>query len=169
MERVIASKGAKRKVGGKKCTFSQVEEEYGIGTDTASQHKVPALVMWYLPVEDRLKRLFSNPNTAELMTWDVDHLEKSDGKLRHPSDARQWRTFDSKHKEFREEKRNIRFVLSIDGMNPFGERSSTHNTWPVLMTIYNLPPWLCPKRKFLLLTILIQGPKQPDIDIDVFL
>jgi hypothetical protein len=25
-------------------------------------------------------------------------------------------------------------------MNPFGERSSMHNTWPVLMTIYNLPP-----------------------------
>jgi hypothetical protein len=24
-------------------------------------------------------------------------------------------------------------------MNPFGERSSTHSTWPVLMTIYNLP------------------------------
>jgi hypothetical protein len=30
-------------------------------------------------------------------------------------------------------------------------------------------PWLCHKRKFLLLTILIQGPKQPSIDIDVFL
>jgi hypothetical protein len=54
-------------------------------------------------------------------------------------------------------------------MNPFGERSSTHNTWLVLMTIYNLPPCLCHKRKFLLLTILIQGPKQPGIDIDVFL
>jgi hypothetical protein len=55
VEWVIASKGAKRKVGGKKSTFSQVEEEYTIGTDTVSQRKVPALVMWYLPVEDRLK------------------------------------------------------------------------------------------------------------------
>jgi hypothetical protein len=73
------------------------------------------------------------------MTWHADRPEKSDGELGHPSDARQWRTFDSKHKEFREEKINIRFALSTDGMNPFGERSSTHNTWPVLMTIYNLP------------------------------
>jgi hypothetical protein len=73
------------------------------------------------------------------MTWHADRPKKSDGKLRHPSDAQQWRTFDSKHKEFREEKRNIRFTLSTDGMNPFGERSSTHSTWPVLMTIYNLP------------------------------
>jgi hypothetical protein len=72
VERVIASNGAKRKVGGKKSGFSQVEEEYSIGTDTASQRKVPALVMWYLPVENHLKRLFSNPKTAELMTWHVD-------------------------------------------------------------------------------------------------
>jgi hypothetical protein len=88
MERVIASKGAKRKVGGKKSGFSQVEEEYSIGTDTASQRKVLALVMWNLPVEDRLKLLFSNPETAELMTWHADRPEKSDGKLRHPFDAR---------------------------------------------------------------------------------
>jgi hypothetical protein len=40
VEWVIASKGAKRKVGGKKSAFSQVEEEYSIGTDTASQRKV---------------------------------------------------------------------------------------------------------------------------------
>jgi hypothetical protein len=68
VERVIASKGTKRKVGGKNSGFSQVEEEYSIGTNTASQRKVPALVMWYLSVEGRLKRLFSNPKTAELMT-----------------------------------------------------------------------------------------------------
>jgi hypothetical protein len=88
VERVITSKGAKRKVGGKKSVFSQVEEEYSIGTNTATQRKVPALVMWYLPVEDHLKRLFSNPRTTELMTWHADRPEKSDGKLRHPSDAR---------------------------------------------------------------------------------
>jgi hypothetical protein len=43
-------------------------------------------------------------------------------------------------KSFEKKKRNIRFALSTDGMNPFGERRSMHNTWPVLMTIYNLPP-----------------------------
>jgi hypothetical protein len=35
--------------------------------------------------------------------------------------------------------------------------------------MYNLPTWLCQKRKYLLLSILIQGPKHPGIDIDVFL
>ena len=54
-------------------------------------------------------------------------------------------------------------------MNPFGDLSSSHNTWPVILTIYNLPPWLCQKRRYLLLTMIISRPRQPDNDIDVFL
>ena len=54
-------------------------------------------------------------------------------------------------------------------MNPFGDLSSSHSTWPVILTIYNLPPYLCMKRRYLLLTMLISGPKQPSNDIDVFL
>jgi hypothetical protein len=54
-------------------------------------------------------------------------------------------------------------------MNPFAERNSKHNTWPVILTIYNLPPWLCQKQKYLLLTILISGPTQLGVDMDVFL
>jgi hypothetical protein len=54
-------------------------------------------------------------------------------------------------------------------MNPFGEMRDSHSTWPVIMCIYNLPPWLYHKRMYLLLTTLIFGPKQAGIDIDVFL
>ena len=164
----VGSTVRKRKRASKKSAVCEAEDDTCIGTKTG-QRKIPALVMWYLPVIDRLKRLFSNPNTAKLMTWHDDRPLKNDGKLRHPSDARQWKTFDANHELFGEEKRNVRFALSTDGMNPFGERNSTHSTWPVLLTIFNLPPWLCHKRKYLLLTILIQGPKQPGIDIDVFL
>ena len=35
--------------------------------------------------------------------------------------------------------------------------------------MYNILTWLYQKRKFLLLTIFISDPKQPGIDIDVFL
>jgi hypothetical protein len=35
--------------------------------------------------------------------------------------------------------------------------------------MYNIPTWLCHKRKYFMLSILIQGPKQVGIDIDVFL
>jgi hypothetical protein len=54
-------------------------------------------------------------------------------------------------------------------MNPFNERMSDHSTWLVILTMYNIPTWLCQKRKYLFLTVLISGPRQPGIDIDVFL
>jgi hypothetical protein len=37
------------------------------------------------------------------------------------------------------------------------------------MCIFNLPPWLCHKQKYILLTTLISGPKQAGNDIDVSL
>ena len=52
---------------------------------------------------------------------------------------------------------------------PFGEMSSGHSTWPVTLCMYNLPPWLCMKRKFIMMLILIPGPKQSGNDIDVYL
>jgi hypothetical protein len=54
-------------------------------------------------------------------------------------------------------------------MNHFGEMRNPHSTWLIIMCIFNLVPWLCHKRKYLLLTTLISGPKQAGIDIDVFL
>ena len=46
------------------------------------QSRIPAMVMWYLPVSDRLRSFFSNPKDAELMRWwDSDKRKKGDGKL----------------------------------------------------------------------------------------
>jgi hypothetical protein len=54
-------------------------------------------------------------------------------------------------------------------MNPFGENRTMHSTWPTILMMYNILIWLGHKRKYLTLSILIQGPKQVGIDIDVFL
>jgi hypothetical protein len=54
-------------------------------------------------------------------------------------------------------------------MNPFSENRTIHSTWPVIHVMYNISTWLCYKRKYFMLSILIQGPKQAHIDIDVFL
>jgi hypothetical protein len=89
--------------------------------------------------------------------------------LRHLANGSQWRKIDRTYESFALDVRNIRFTLSMDGMNPFGEMSSSHNTWPVTLCIYNLPPWLCMKMKFIMMPVLIPGPKQPGNDIDVYL
>jgi hypothetical protein len=54
-------------------------------------------------------------------------------------------------------------------MNPFGEMMNPHSTWPMILSLYNIPSSLCHKRKYLMLTILVSGLKQASIDIDVFL
>ncbi|XP_039809627.1 uncharacterized protein LOC120673017, partial [Panicum virgatum] len=130
--------------------------------------RVPAKVMWYLPIIPRLKRLFRNKDNAKLMRWHKEERKK-DSMLRHPADGSQWRKIDRTYPKFDLDARNIRFGLSTDGMNPFGEMSSGHSTWPVTLCLYNLPPWLCMKRKFIMMPVLIPGPKQPGNDIDVYL
>ncbi len=108
------------------------------GRTEGTQRKIPQLVMWYLPVKDRIKRIYSNPRDVELMRWHEEG-HKKDGIIRHPADARQWINFDAQYREFAKDPRNIRFALSTDGVNPFGDMSSSHSTWPVLLTMYNLP------------------------------
>ncbi|GJY41937.1 putative reverse transcriptase domain, ribonuclease H-like domain, aspartic peptidase domain protein [Tanacetum coccineum] len=39
----------------------------------------------------------------------------------------------------------------------------------VILTTYNMPPWLCMKESSFMLTLLIPGPKSPIKDIDVYL
>ncbi|XP_021733290.1 uncharacterized protein LOC110700110 [Chenopodium quinoa] len=129
---------------------------------------VPAKVLWYFPIIPKFKHLFSHASNAEKLTWHSEGRKK-DGKLRHSADSPQWRFIDAKFHEFAKEKRNLRLALSTDGMNPFGNLSSSYSTWPVVLVTYNLPPSLCMKRKYMMLSLLISGPKQPGNDIDVYL
>jgi len=124
----------KRKKMAKQILVPEDEDEKGY-----LQRKSPALSVWYLPMIDRLRALFGNPEDAKMMSWHASaERMKGDGKLRHPSDGKQWKSFNAKFaKEFGDEER---FALSTDGMNPFGELNSSHNTWAVILTIYNLPP-----------------------------
>jgi hypothetical protein len=92
---------------------------------------------------DRLCALFGNLEDAKLMSWHASaEWKKDNGKLRHPSDGKQWKRFNTKFLEFGDKARNIRFTLSTDGMNPFGDLSNSHSTWLVTLSIYNLPPHL---------------------------
>jgi hypothetical protein len=45
----------------------------------SKERKVPALVMWYLPVIGRLKHMFSNAREVELLLWHVQW--KRDGRI----------------------------------------------------------------------------------------
>ncbi|XP_074266804.1 uncharacterized protein LOC141590091 [Silene latifolia] len=108
------------------------------------------------------------PEDAEYMWWHQKGRNR-DGRLRHVADSPQWRKIDRTFPEFGSEPRNLRLGLCTDGINPFGTLSTQHSCWPVMLVIYNIPPWLTTKSKYIMLTLLISGPKQPGNDIDVYL
>lgn len=47
--------------------------------------------------------------------------------------------------------------------------SVPHSTWPVVLIPYNLPPWMCMKQSYFMLSLLIPGPSIPGNNIDVYL
>ncbi|GKA82210.1 putative transposon, En/Spm-like protein [Tanacetum coccineum] len=117
--------------------------------------------------------------TCGTLRWKVDNKTKkvneniptkvmwiTDGVLRHPADSQAWRTIDEKSPKIAEDTRNLRLGISADGVD-VNTGNRHHSVWPVLTIIYNLPPWLCMKRKFINLLVLIS--RYPGNDIDVFL
>ena len=80
------------------------------------------------------------------------------------ADFEDWKSFDSKYIEF-----SSRLGLAADGFNPYGNMSTTHSTWLVILIPYNLPPWMCMKMSYFMLSLLIPSPTSPENDIDVYL
>jgi hypothetical protein len=139
-----------------------------LGKNKVEKVGVPGKVLWYFPPIPRFKKMFQSTSTAKSLTWHADERVKDD-KMRHPADSPSWKLVDEKWPTFGSEPRNLRLALSSDGFNPHSSLSSKYSCWPVILVSYNLPPWLCMKRKYMMLTLLISGPKQPGNDIDVCL
>jgi hypothetical protein len=82
-----------------------VDDETDSDKEDKKKRKIPALVMWYLPVINRSKRVFSNPSDAELVHWHSEKRRKNDEEIRHPADGTQWKflIFNIKHLDQRVE------------------------------------------------------------------
>ncbi|XP_041003134.1 uncharacterized protein LOC121248662 isoform X1 [Juglans microcarpa x Juglans regia] len=131
--------------------------------------KIPQKVLRYFPLTPRLQRLFMLKNTAKSMKWHREQRVNDHSTLRHSADSKMWRQFDQDHSWFAEDARNVRLGLASDEFNPFNNSSKPYSIWPVILVPYNLPPWLCMKDLYLILSLLIPGPKAPGNDIDVYL
>jgi hypothetical protein len=101
-------------------------------------------VFWYFPIIPCLKCWFANKKEPKLLRWHKEKHKQIARMIRHHADATQWRNIDSQKSKFTIDPRNIRIAMITDDMNPF-MNSSTHSTWPIMLMILNLPPWLCNK------------------------
>lgn len=104
---------------------------------------------------NRIQHMFRCKSIAQLMMWHVEN-RSTDGILRVSADCVAWKHIDSLCLDFAAEPRNLRLVLAMDGVNPFGLRSTPWSTWPVVLVNYNLPPWMLIKKGHLMLALLFQ-------------
>ena len=131
--------------------------------------RVPTKVLRHFPLVPRLKRMFSTPQLAALMTWHGENISR-DGKMRGPYDSPQWQHVKESHVEFSADSRNIHLGMCADGVNPYSQKRSTHSMCPVFLLNYNIPPWLTIKKFFIMLSLLIPGPEAiTAAHFDVFL
>ena len=122
----------------------------------------------YFPITPRLQRLFMSPRIAEHMTWHQsgNHMMRL---MVHPSNGETWKHFNSVHPHFSAELRNVHLGLCTDGFNLFGSFSAPYSCWSVILTVYNMPPGMCMRPKFMFLFTVIPGPSSPGWNINVCL
>ena len=129
------------------------------------------LVRWFLFIP-RALRMFRSPAISKLLRFHQNNPNTDETVMKLVVDSPTWKHITSEYVDptFALEKRNLRFGLSLDGVNPFPHSNTTHSTWPVLLLIYNLPPYLVTEKFFIQLCILISGKDSPTSEnIGVFI
>lgn len=135
--------------------------------EDAQGSTVPVKVLRHFPIIPRIRTMFKCKAIAKLMAWHHDN-RSTDGIFRVPADSPAWKHIEDMYPTFKDEPRNLRLGLAMDGVNPFGLRSSSWSTWPVCLVNYNLPPWLAIKKGHLLLSLIVPG-KHKVKNMDVYL
>jgi len=103
------------------------------------------------------------------MTWYCNKKSCSQ-KIWSVVDSDQWKAKDEAYPDFAAILTNLRLGLVGDGIIPFKNNALKHSTFVLLITIYNLPPWLLTKKFFICLAVLVSNPKTSTAEnIDVFL
>jgi hypothetical protein len=124
-------------------------------------------VFWYFPIIPHLKHWFANKNESKLLQWHKEKHKQDVEMIIHPTSAKKVANIYLPNPEFSIDLRNIRISMCIDGTNPL-MKNRTQSTWPIVLTILNLPPWLFNKRKYIMMSGLISGPQQPGNDTDTY-
>ena len=108
---------------------------------------------------------------SKLLKYHKDNPNKDRTVIKSVADSPSWEHVETHvNPSFLLENRNMRFSLALDGINPFCHNNMQPNTWPVLLLLYNLPPFLVTKIFFIELCILISSKESSTNEsINVFM
>jgi hypothetical protein len=131
---------------------------------------IASKVLCHFSLIPRLRRMYRLPAIAKLLKW-ASKNKTGTAEMRSMANSPAGEYIDNSiDTKFSTEGRHLRMGLSLDGMNPFSMQRSTHSIWPVMVLLYNLPPWLVTKNFFVSLSLLLSGKESPTSkNIDVYL
>ena len=130
---------------------------------------IPSKILRHFPLIPRLKRMYRCKRLAELNKWHANQKKKGSNVDCVP-ESKAWKHIDSLDVNFTAEMRNICFGMALDGVNPFGNQSFSHSTWPVLLVNYNLFEWLVTRPFFIMFALLIPDRESMTLEnINVYL
>ena len=123
--------------------------------------KVPRKAVRWFPIIPRLLHMYRCSDLAELMVWHKNHRSEA-GVMRLRVDSLARKHIESTWPEFEHDPRHVQLGLASHGISPhsLGGKGRPTSVWPVVLMNYNLPPWLPMKKGFLLLSLIIPGPRK---------
>jgi hypothetical protein len=138
---------------------------------TSVTKKVAVKYLRYIPIMPRLEWLFLCKETMQQMRWHKKGIRDSKDAdiMSHPADAEAWHALDRFDPEFTRDTRSVRLGLSTDDFQPYNSDSTAYSYWLVFVMSYILPPYKCLKEGFILLALVISGPKEPKKQMNIFL
>jgi len=144
------------------------ESRYEEPTRGKKSRKVPKKVLRYLPITQRLQRLYMSQNTAKHMGYHAQP-HNNDNVMAHPSDGEAWMEFNKLYPNFAKEVRNVRLGLVTDGFTPFSAHAAPYSCWPVFVVPYNLPPEMCTRKSNIILALVIPGREHPGKNFNIYM
>ena len=128
------------------------ENRYSNGT-------TPRKVFKYLPLGPRIRRLFGNTSTSQLLQSHQDTTA-----TRTVSDIHETDTWKKRYRIggiINGDPRGLSLALCADGTNPFAKERSSYSMCPIVISILNLPSHLRRLSGFLQLVGIIPGKFEP--------
>ncbi|XP_071681915.1 uncharacterized protein [Lolium perenne] len=133
--------------------------------------KVAHKVLRYMPITDRLQRLYAHEETAKMMRYHkkTPHPDDDDDMMVHPCDGEAWQQLDKDEPNFASDPRSVRLVMATDGFTPYSLTAASYSCWPVFVSPLNLPPDVITRPEYIFLALVIPGPEHPGTKLNILM
>ena len=142
--------------------LAKLEECPQCGEPRFQKGSVPRKKFFHLPLESRLRRMFSQEHIAKLFQEHLKPVSEASNSTTFSSihDTYTWKDWYSADGIHSGDKRAVSFGMCTDGVNPFSKEKVNYSMWPIILFPLNFPPNIRRLFSSMMLVGIIPGPKE---------